>query len=196
MLECMAEWMGYPLYYSYEGAAPPARTGATHATIYPYGPFVAGDGKAVIFGIQNEREWTSFCEKVLKMPELAKDSRFSSNSSRTEARPELQVIIDQVFSKLLAAEVIALLEVAQIANAQVNGMCDVWQHPQLSARDRWSSVMTPVGKIPALLPPGATLENAVRMDPVPDLGEHTDSLLRELGYGPDEIGAMRRNNVV
>lgn len=196
MLECMAEWMSYPLYYSYEGAAPPARTGATHATIYPYGPFVVGDGKAVLFGLQNEREWTSFCEKVLKMPELAKDSRFSSNSRRTEARPELQAIIDQVFAKLTAAEVISLLEVAQIANARVNGMCELWQHPQLCARDRWCSVMTPVGKIPALLPPGAALANAVRMDPVPDLGENTDSLLRELGYDPEEIGAMRRNKVV
>jgi itaconate CoA-transferase len=130
------------------------------------------------------------------MAELAKDNRFSSNSRRTEARSELQAIIDQVFAKLTAAEVIGLLEVAQIANAQVNGMCEVWQHPQLRARDRWVSVMTPVGKIPALLPPGTTLANAVRMDPVPDLGENTDSLLRELGYGPDEIGAMRRNNVV
>ena len=196
MLECMAEWMSYPLYYSYDGAAPPDRTGAAHATIFPYGPFVAGDEKAILFGIQNEREWTSFCEKVLKMPELAKDNRFSSNSRRTEARPVLQAIIDQVFAKLTAAEVIDLLEVAQIANAQVNGMCEVWQHPQLGARDRWGSVMTPIGKIPALLPPGVALANAVRMDPVPDLGEHTDSLLRELGYGPDEIGAMRRNNVV
>jgi itaconate CoA-transferase len=130
------------------------------------------------------------------MPELAEDSRFSSNSRRTEARPELQPIIDQVFAKLTAAEVIDLLEVAQIANAQVNGMCELWKHPQLRARDRWTSVMTPVGEIPALLPPGAAVANAVRMDPVPDLGENTDSLLQELGYGPDEIGAMRLNNVV
>ena len=196
MLECMAEWMGYPLYYTYEGAAPPDRTGATHATIYPYGPFVAGDGKAVLFGLQNEREWASFCEKVLRMPELAKESRFSSNSRRTEARPELQEIIDGVFSKLTASEVIGLLELAQIANAQVNEMCDVWQHPQLHARDRWASVETPVGAIPALLPPGTAMPGEVRMDPVPDLGANTDALLTELGYSSDEIAVMRRDSVV
>ena len=79
MLEAMAEWMSFPLYYAYEGAEPPPRAGAAHATIYPYGPFTAGDGKVVMLGLQNEREWKLFCERVLQQPALASDERFASN---------------------------------------------------------------------------------------------------------------------
>jgi itaconate CoA-transferase len=196
MLECMVEWMGYPLYYTYQGAAPPSRTGATHATIYPYGPFLAGDGKAVMFGLQNEREWISFCDKVLQMPDLGKDPSFSTNPCRTAARVELQAIIDRVFSKLTAAQIISLLDSAQIANAPVNAMSDVWEHAQLKSRERWSKVMTSVGQIPALLPPGCASRADVRMDEVPRLGEHTDAILAELGYNKDAIAEMHDTNAV
>ena len=70
MLESLTEWMGYPLYYAYAGATPPPRSAAAHATIYPYGPFAAGDGGTVMLGLQNEREWLVFCEIVLGQPAL------------------------------------------------------------------------------------------------------------------------------
>jgi crotonobetainyl-CoA:carnitine CoA-transferase CaiB-like acyl-CoA transferase len=137
MLESLVEWMSYPLYYAMDGAAPPARTGASHATIYPYGPFPAGDGKVVMLGLQNEREWLAFCDKVLQQPALAKEDRFATNSKRSTARAELRALIVQTFAVLTAEQVVARLEDAQIANAQVNTMHDVWTHPQLRARDRW-----------------------------------------------------------
>lgn len=196
MLEAMAEWMSYPLYYAFDGAPPPPRAGAAHATIYPYGPFPTGDGKTVMLGLQNEREWVAFCEKVLLQPELATDLRFSSNSARSAARGELRALIVEVFGKMSAEQVIARLEQAQIANAQLNEMADVWQHPQLKARQRWTEVGSPVGVLPALLPPGLPDTFEARMDPIPDLGQHTDAILAELGYGASQIEQLRAAKAV
>ena len=147
MLESLAEWTSYPLYYAFEGAAPPPRTGASHATIYPYGPFPAGDGTTVMLGLQNEREWVSFCDKVLQQPELANDPRFTANFKRVAERVALRQIIVDAFEPLTGAQVVERLELAQIANAQVNTMKDVWAHPQLEARGRWTEVGTAVGPV-------------------------------------------------
>jgi itaconate CoA-transferase len=194
MLESLAEWTSYPLYYAFDGAPPPPRTGASHATIYPYGPFPAGDGGTVMLGLQNEREWASFCEIVLQQPGLAEDPRFAGNAARVAERDALRKIIDSVFSTLTTPQVLERLEAARIANARVNTMHEVWEHPQLKARRRWREVDTPVGPVPALLPPGSRADP--RMDPVPDLGEHTDAVLAELGYDATEIRALREEAVV
>jgi len=199
MLESLVEWMSYPLYYAFAGAAPPPRSGASHATIYPYGPFPAGDGKTVMLGLQNEREWTVFCDKVLQQPELAADTRYTSNSKRSAARDELRRMIIEVFAQLSAAEVVQRLDDAQIANARVNDMHDVWDHPQLRARKRWRDVESPAGSIPALLPPGSSQvadEAPARMDPVPALGAHTDAILAELGCSQPEIAELRAAHAV
>jgi itaconate CoA-transferase len=196
MLESMVEWMSYPLYYAFEGAAPPPRTGGTHATIYPYGPFPAGDGKTVMLGLQNEREWARFCKDVLLRPELAHEERFSSNAKRVAARVALRAIILEVFASLSAAQVIARLEQAEIANAQMNDMHDVWQHPQLQARARWTQVGTEAGPIPALLPPGTSNTFSPRMADVPALGEHTSAILRGLGRSDTDIESLRAAGVI
>lgn len=196
MLESMVEWMNYPLYYAIDGASPPPRAGAAHATIYPYGPFLAGDGKVVMLGLQNEREWTLFCDKVLQQPALTSDPRFSSNSARTAAREALRTIIIRAFSTLSSAQVIERLESAQIANAQMNDMHDIWDHAQLKARQRWVEVDTPAGKIPALLPPGIPNTYTPRMDAVPALGQHTDAILTQIGYDNDAIVALREQHAI
>ncbi len=193
MLESMVEWMGFPMYYAFEGAAPPPRAGAAHATIYPYGPFPTGDGKSVMLGLQNEREWQVFCAKVLGEPGLATDERFSANSRRVANRAALRAIIVARFAQLDAAQLVALLDAAQIANAQVNGMAEVWAHPQLKARDRWTTVGSPAGAVPALLPPGMT---EARMDAIPALGQHSESVLAELGYDAARIAQFRRDGVI
>jgi itaconate CoA-transferase len=196
MLECLVEWNSYPLYYAYEGAAPPPRTGASHATIYPYGPFPAGDGKTVMLGLQNDREWTLFCQKVLLSPELATDPRFLTNSKRSAARDELRAIIIAAFSTLTSAQVVARLDAAQIANANVNDMHAVWAHPQLQARERWRQVDSPVGKIPALLPPGSWEDEPPRMDAVPALGQHSEAILNSLGYTENQIADLRSAHAI
>ena len=196
MLESLTEWMSDPLYYAFDGAPPPPRTGASHATIYPYGPFAAGDGKTVMLGLQNEREWKIFCDKVLLQPELAAEARFASNAKRSASRDELSALILQAFASLTAAQVAERLETAGIANAQVNTMAEVWAHPQLKARGRWRQVDTSAGAIPALLPPGSWQHGEPRMDAVPALGQHTDAILSRYGYSAEAIAALRDQGVV
>ena len=191
MMESLSEWMSYPLYYAMDGAEPPARAGASHASIYPYGPFEAGDAKVVMLGLQNEREWLVFCEKVLLNEQLARDERFNTNTKRSEARETLKALIVQVFSSMTAAQVSERLEEAGIANAQVNAMAEVWSHEQLAHRNRWALIETPVGEMPALIPPGSWSQGPPRMDPVPEVGEHTDSILRNLGKTNLQIDQMR-----
>lgn len=196
MLESLAEWMGFPMYYAYGGATPPPRNAASHATIYPYGPFVAGDGGTVMLGLQNEREWKLFCEHVVLQPGLADDPRFDSNARRNEHRAELKAIILGVFAELTAAQVIARLEDARIANARMNTMAEVWAHPQLQARGRVQPVDTPEGPLDALLPPGAHSSFDYRMDPIPAVGEHTETILRSLGRTGDQLAALRASKAI
>lgn len=177
MLEAMTEWMSFPLYYAYEGAPQPPRVGADHATIYPYGPFPTSSGD-VLLGVQNQREWLSFCEAVIGNPSLANDPLFATPALRSANRDQLFVIIAAAFSGLSREEVLAKLQAAHIASGSVNSMAEVWTHPQLEARHRWTHVQTPAGQLPALQPPGQT---DARMDPVPNVGEHTESILDELG---------------
>ena len=178
-----------------DGGVPP-RTGAAHATIYPYGPFPAGDGKVVMLGLQNEREWAVFCDKVLERPDLKSDPRFGSGPKRSDARQALYAIIVELFAKMTAAQIVERLDAAQIGNARMNEMHDVWAHAQLKARRRWTEVDTPAGKIPALLPPGVPEEFEPRMDAVPGIGEHTDAILTELGYDQAAIADLRARAVV
>ena len=196
MLESLGEWMNFPMYYAYQGAEPPPRNGASHATIYPYGPFKAGDGKTVMLGLQNEREWVKFCETVLDNQTLAQDERFDRNFKRNENRAELLGIMDACFSKLTSEQLIARLEKAQIANAHLNDMEGLWKHEQLKARQRWTEVDTPNGPIPALLPPGINSSYNYRMDAIPAVGEHTNSILKELGLTETNITDMRSSGAI
>jgi len=196
MLESMAEWMSFPLYYAYDGADPPVRAGASHATIYPYGPFPTGDGKTVMLGLQNEREWAVFCDKVLEQPALKSNPEFSSGPRRSVARKALYAVIVEAFSKLTAEQIVARLDAAQIGNARMNDMHDLWDHAQLRARRRWLEIDAPVGKIKAMLPPGLPESFEPRMDPVPALGQHTDAILGELGYAPGDIAQLRASGVI
>jgi itaconate CoA-transferase len=188
MLESTVEWMGFPLYYSFDGAPPPPRAGAAHATIYPYGPFDAADGR-VMMAIQNEREWARFCDRFLRRPELAEHPDYASNARRDANRATLGRLIAARFAQLTTAEATELLAAVPVAYARVNTMAEVWAHPQLAARDRWHEVGTPAGPVPALAPPGL-VDPTPRMDPVPALGEHTRPILGELGLTEADVDAL------
>ena len=180
MLEALGEWMSQPYFYAEYGGEPPRRSGAEHASIAPYGPFPAADG-TVFFGIQNEREWATFCADVLQRPEVSEDPRFAGNAVRVENRPELHRRINGVLESLPAAEVLRRLDAAGIANAQLRDMHEFSQHPQLEERNRWQLVDSPAGPLRSLIPPVTSRETGFRMDPVPSIGQHTESILAELG---------------
>ena len=196
MLEALGEWMGFPAYFALYGGEEPERSGARHAAIAPYGPFECGDGEVVFLGIQNEREWERFCEAVLEHPTMAKDDRFATNSGRVANREALDKEIEGVFKRLSAEEVIERLEEAQIANARMRTVHGFLDHPQLEARDRWREVGSPAGPLRALLPPATMSGVEPTMAAVPEVGEHTDRILAELGYDEEGIAALHREKVV
>jgi len=191
MLEALTEWVSNALYFAHYGGAEPTRQGATHPSVAPYGPHRTGDGGSVIFGLQNSREWARFCEGVLARPDLTLDPRFSDNPRRVANRPALTAVIEARFAAMTLAEVETLLDDAGIANAPINAMADVWAHPQLAARDRWRTVMTPGGPIAALRPPTTLSGVEPMMGDVPAVGAHTEAILDALGYDADAIGRLR-----
>ena len=195
MLEASVEWMGFPLYYAYDGAPPPPRAGAAHATIYPYGPFTAADGTVVMMAIQNEREWQHFCERFLGDAALATREEYATNAARNHHRDQLGAVIAARFAQLSGEQATRALADVPVAHARVNTMQDVWDHPQLAARGRWHRVATPAGEVPSLAPPGPVTAEP-RMDPVPALGEHTRPILAELGLTGAEIDALAADGVV
>jgi itaconate CoA-transferase len=196
LLEALGEWMGFPAYFTAYGGSQPPRTGASHAAIAPYGPFEAGDGRVVFLGLQNEREWLRFCEAVLERPELATDPRFDTNSQRVENGEELDEAIEEAFKDLSSEEVISRLDGARIANARMRTVQEFLDHPQLEARDRWREVGSPVGPIRALVPPVTMQGVESVMEPIPEVGEHTDAILEELDLDPDAVGSLREAGAV
>jgi formyl-CoA transferase len=195
MFDALAEWMGYPSYYTGYGGAPLPRSGAAHAAIAPYGPYVAGDGKVIYLGLQNEREWARFCAEVLDQPALASDPRFGANADRVAHRDSLDALITAAFAGYSAEDLLARLDAAQIANARMNTVQEFLEHPQLAARGRWRDVESPVGPIRALVPPFG-FDDEPHMGAIPAVGEHTDAILGELGYDAATIASWRAEGVV
>jgi itaconate CoA-transferase len=196
MFEALGEWMGFPAYFTAYGGSAPPRSGAHHATIVPYGPFQAGDGRTVFLSIQNEREFARFCETVLANPGLSRDPRFSTGPARLQNRDAMHAEIDKVFGMLSAERVVERLEQADIANARLNSLEEFWRHPQLEARGRWRTVGSPSGELTMLKPPFNLDGMEPRLDPIPQLGQHTQSLLRELGYSEAEAERLGREGAV
>jgi itaconate CoA-transferase len=196
MFEALCEWMLQPLLYAHFAKKAIPRTGADHASIVPYGRFTGSDDKDVMMGIQNEREWAAFCDKVLGRTELANDERFNSNSRRLQNREPLLAIVRQVFGSLTAEQIVARLESADIANARMNEMHEVWDHPQLRARGRWTEMGSPVGAIPVLRPPATHSDFDPVIGAVPAVGEHTNAILQELQYSAAEVERLRGDRAI
>jgi crotonobetainyl-CoA:carnitine CoA-transferase CaiB-like acyl-CoA transferase len=196
LFDGLTEWMGFPMYYTRYGGSAPVPYGAGHSAIAPYGPF-ATSGTDVVLAIQNDREWVAFCERVLRRPELTRDARFADNTARTAHRDELRAEIEAVFTALPIQELAARLEEARIAHARRNGIGELIEHPQLAERGRWAEVGSPVGPLAALAPP-VTVQGGPppRMDPIPDVGEHTELVLAALGYGAADIARLRADKVI
>ncbi len=195
LFDSITEWMGYPLYWTSYGGTPPPRTGSEHPGIAPYGPFHTADTD-VLVAIQNDREWRALCVGVLDRPELAEDPRFATNTSRVANRVLLHEILDSIFGARTSAELMARLDTARIANGRINDIHGLLKHPQLTERGRWQQVESPVGPVDALLPPITLPGLTPRMDPIPEVGEHTDAVLTGIGYDAATIADLRMRGVV
>lgn len=196
MFDALAEWMGFPANFTEYGGSAPPRSGAHHASIAPYGPYATGGGQIVYLGLQNEREWTRFCDDVLQQSGLSSDARFATNTARVAHRDILDEVITRAFANLSAADVVARLEAAGIASARMNTIAEFLEHPQLAARNRWRDVGSPVGPLHALVPPMGMEGTEPVMGPIPALGQHTDAILRELGYDLATIRDWRQGGIV
>jgi formyl-CoA transferase len=196
LFDALAEWMGQPAYYTRYGGTQPPRVGTQHATISPYGAYTAADGKDVLFSIQNEREWIALCKQFLGRPELIDDPRYATGSARVQHRDEVNAIVAQRFSEIGSDEVMSMLDDAGIANAGVNSVQEFLEHPVLTERDRWQDIGIPGATVQAMMPPVNLAGVTARMDPVPDVGEHTEPILSTLGYSANEIQELREEGIV
>ncbi len=194
LFEALGEWMGYAMYYTF-GGTPPARTGASHATIAPYGPYRTRDGQ-VVFGLQNNREWSAFCTTVLRQPALAADARFGSNHGRVQHRAVMNAEIDQVLGELTTGEVVGRFDAAGIASARINTVEQFIDHPQLEGRHAWTQVDSPVGPVRALVPPVRMEDVEPMMGAIPALGQHRESILAELGFDAPTIERWKQEGVI
>jgi itaconate CoA-transferase len=196
LFDALGEWMGYAAYFTGYSGAPPPRSGPHHASIAPYGPVRAGDGGHLYLGIQNVREWARFCKDVLEQAHLEQDARFSTNALRVRHRQELHDVIESVFSRLTTSDVVARLDSAQVAWARMNSVEEYLNHPQLSARDCWRNIGSPVGTLRATVPPVRVEGVEPRMGDVPALGQHTAAILEELGIDRLVAAAWQREGAV
>ena len=195
MLDAIAEWMSFALYrHAYDGSDV-ARAPSSHPALAPYGAHATKDGQ-VIFGLQNDREWAVFCNKVLGRPDMVLDERFKSNAARRDNRAALTRAIEDFYADKTSRQVVEILDAAGIANGRLNTAKDVWEHEQFAARDRWREVGSPGGPIRALLPPFTFTDVEAAMGDVPALGQHTDAILFEAGYGATEIAALHAEGAV
>lgn len=195
LFDALSEWMGYPAYYTLYGGEPPARAGVRHATVVPYGSYRCADG-AVLLAVQTETQWRDFCAIVCRAPEWEHDERFCTSSQRRINRKALEGMIEDVFSSLSRAEVIARLERADIPFGSVNEVAEFVEHPQLSERNRWRDVDSAAGPLRAIIPPFDLEGMEPNMGPIPEVGEHSVDILKELGYSADEVTRLREHSAI
>ncbi|MGW8764572.1 CaiB/BaiF CoA transferase family protein [Streptomyces sp. NPDC055815] len=197
LLDSLAEWMGHPLHHGMHGGTPPARTGLAHAVIAPYDAYPTADGGLVLLSVQNDREWRRLAERVLGRPELAEAPEFATNTARVAGRGATDAVVAAALAPLTADEALARLDAAGIACARLNSVAELADHPQLTARDRWREVESPVGPLRSLLPPIVFPDAPEpRMDRIPALGQDTDEVLAELGVPEAEVKELRSAGVI
>jgi crotonobetainyl-CoA:carnitine CoA-transferase CaiB-like acyl-CoA transferase len=195
LFDALSEWMGYPAYFTLYGGEPPARAGVRHATVVPYGSYACADG-AVLFAVQTETQWEAFCAVVCEHPEWETDEHFATSAQRRINRDVLETMIEGAFSALPRAEVERRLEAADIPFGSVNEVAEFVAHPQLAARDRWREVGSPAGTLRAIVPPLDLEGMPPNMGTIPDVGDHTDEVLGDLGYAPEDIARLHEQGVV
>jgi formyl-CoA transferase len=194
LFDAIMEWMGIFALQARHGSKP-QRSGAFHPNIVPYGPYRAKDG-VVMLSIQNEREWTNFCEQVVSKPDWITHPEFGRGELRLKNRKVLEPLIEEALSGITVEEAEARLEKASIAYARSNDVSEVLEHPQLAARGRLMKIPVPGGDVEVLKAPFNIEGVEDTSKPVPSVGQHNDEVLKQAGYSKDEIAALKEEGVV
>lgn len=196
MFDALTEWMGHPAYYAQHTGANPPRVGLSHPVIAPYDAYPTADGQQIVIGIQNDRQWARLAEQVLGRAELATDPDLATNQGRVRCRERVDTAVAEATSRLPIEDIEKRLTDADIPSARLNAVTDLLGHPQLRERERWREIDSPVGHLPSLLPPATFAGAEARMDPVPALGEHTDAILRGVGYDDRRIADLHADGAI
>ncbi|MGH3355415.1 MAG: CaiB/BaiF CoA transferase family protein [Nocardioidaceae bacterium] len=195
LFDSLTEWLAYPMYYTMYGGVAPRRMGTHHATIAPYGAFETVDGRLLV-AVQNDREWRRFCEVVLGEPSLADDPLFMSHHRRVANRNTLDQRVAERFASMDLESALDLLSRADIACSRLNDISALADHDQLVERSRWVDTDSPVGSVRTVLPPWLPAHVEPDLGAVPDVGAHTDDVLRWLGHGAAKIDRLRRDQAI
>ncbi|MGI5460351.1 CaiB/BaiF CoA transferase family protein [Streptomyces sp. CA-249302] len=187
LFDTMTELMGYPLTYTRHSGQEPDPIGMSSPAVAPYGDYRTADGHTVVLGTINDREWQRLARELLERPDLADDERFRTNPDRVEHRALLDAEIAAWCARHDLAYIQRRADDTGIGNSRYNTPKDVLAHPHLAARDRWRTIDTPAGPVPALLPPPIISGYDPPMGAVPALGEHTEAVLAELGVTEQEL---------
>lgn len=196
MFEAMTAWLGYfPHYYWHRGEEP-ERTGMRHPYITPYGPYRAGDGVWVSLAVVTGQDWVKFCRQVIRRPDLLEDGRFDTVEHRRANRAVLEEIVEESFLTQPHQEWLKRLRAADMPHGLVRGIAEVLNHPQIEARQMVGQVDSPVGRVPVMRSPMRLSDSPPRFDRIPELGEDSEAILRELGYDEAAIAKLRQDKVI
>jgi len=196
MFDAVAEWMGYALNIARYTGVDMVPMGVGSPSVAPYGSYPTADGQTLVLGTTNDKEWQRLAADVLRRPDLADDPRYATNSDRIARRTELDAVIGEWAAGLSLADCRKAAEAAALGHARLNRPTEVLHHPQLTERDRWREIGSPVGPVLGLLPPPESADWDWRLDPIPALGQHTEAVLAELGFDVAEVAAMRAAGVI
>ncbi|MDQ2952538.1 MAG: CoA transferase [Chloroflexota bacterium] len=174
----------------------PRPEGNVHASIVPYQTFRASDGHVNV-GVANNALFERFC-RALDLEDLLGDPRFADNPTRVAHRRDIVPIIEKRLAKLTRKDIVERLRKAAVPVGPINSLDEVFADPVVRHLGLVAEIDHPTaGRVRA---PGIPVRMSgtppsVRLPP-PLLGEHTDQVLRELGYGDDEVKALRRDGAV
>ncbi|MCW2516978.1 MAG: Formyl-CoA transferase [Mycobacterium sp.] len=196
LFDVMTDIMGYQLTYTQHTGIDQQPLGVSAPAVAPYGSFPTRDGQTVVLGTTNDREWQRLAREIIARPDLAEDPRLRTNADRCAHRDEINAAIESWCLQHDLVDIQSTADTAGIGNSRYNLPSEVVRHPHLAARDRWRTVGSPKGDIPALLPPPVISGFEAPMGAVPGLGEHTDVILTELGLTRDEIAALRDEGAI
>ncbi|MDR5710009.1 MAG: CoA transferase [Armatimonadota bacterium] len=196
MFEAMLAWLGYFPYHVWYGGQEPGRVGMRHHYIVPYGPFQTAEGKWICFAVASDRDWRRFCEQVIERPDLVEHPDYHTVEKRRQNRETLEPLLERILRTRSQEEWARRLQAAGLPWGLMRSIGEVLAHPQVQARGLIQELNSPVGRVKTIASPLRLERNRAQYTRVPDLGEDTVPVLRELGFSMEKIRILQAEGVV